>query len=585
MNRPMTRNAGRAHADRTINRKPRMKTTLIHTAAPSAVFAACALLGAGLASAQSAPGAGELLQQVRPAAPQAPSSGAPLVRVEGADAAAAAAGAAFEVRSIRITGNTLIAESVLRPLVQDAQGRRMTLSQLSEVAARITARYAQEGYPLSRAIVPAQVVRGGEVELQVVEARYGRVELANSSRVREELLRDTLSRLRAGEPIARDAMDRSLLLLADVPGIAVNATVRPGDAVGTSDLVVQTVPTASMLGQLGVDNQGNRYTGRVRASAALNLINPAGRGDVLSLNLLSSGSRLSYGRAGYDLLLGGAGTRAGGAVSVVDYRLGDTLAALQAHGTALVLGAFVRQPLVRTRDVNVSATLQLDRKVLRDRVDSAGLRTDRTVSDANAVLAGDARDALLGGAVSTWSLGWMPGRVRFDDAAAQAADAASARSAGRFNKINAGLTRLQALGGQTTLYLSASAQWADSNLDGSEKLAVGGPSSVRAYDTGAMSADSGYRATAELRQDIATAAAGRWQASAFVDTARVTVNHQPWVASANSATLSGAGLGLSWAGAGGVSARLSVATRLGGLPVQMASTSSTRAWADLAWQF
>jgi hemolysin activation/secretion protein len=48
--------------------------------------------------------------------------------------------------------------------------------------------------------------------------------------------------LGTGQAISQGALDHALLLLSDLPGVAVNATLKPGEAVGTSDLVVDTTP-------------------------------------------------------------------------------------------------------------------------------------------------------------------------------------------------------------------------------------------------------------------------------------------------------------------------------------------------------
>lgn len=108
---------------------------------------------------------------------------------------------------------------------------------------------------------------------------------------------------------------------------------------------------------------------------------------------------------------------------------------------------------------------------------------------------------------------------------------------------------------------------------------------MRAYDVGALSGDTGYLGTAEFRHDLGSGWNGRWQAVAFVDTARVTVNKNVWVAGTNSATLSGAGVGLNWAGPNQWRAKAYIATRLGSTPTLVASSASTRAWVEISKGF
>jgi hemolysin activation/secretion protein len=141
-----------------------------------------------------------------------------------------------------------------------------------------------------------------------------------------------------------------------------------------------------------------------------------------------------------------------------------------------------------------------------------------------ASLSADVRDGPLAGAVNTWSANWTCGHVGFDDGSAQAADAQTADTQGGFSKWNRNMVRLPSLGVYDALYLSVAGQWASANLDPSQQMIVGGPNSVRAYDVSAVSGDSGYLFTAELRHTFRAMWYGQWQAIAFIDSEHVSVN-------------------------------------------------------------
>jgi hemolysin activation/secretion protein len=563
-----------------------MKTLMTFAPTPRPLLqpAAAALLLAWLpAHAYQAgiPDAGTLLRQVQPALPAAPQPGRQPVWIAPQQAPGLPASSPFQVKAIRIVGNTVFADTALHALVADAEGRTATLPQLEEVAARITGYYQEHGFPLSRAIVPAQTIADGQVTIQVVEARYGAVRLQNGSRVGEGLLAATLATLQPDAPIAERGLDRALLLLSDVPGVSVDAVIKPGADVGAADLEVTARHSPATIASLVLDNAGNRYIGRARAGITAYLVNPLHRGDIFDASIISTGRGMDYARLGYEILLGGAGTRAGAAYSRVHYRLQGEVDPLDAWGSADVASAWIKQPLVRGRQSNLYAQLQYDAKRLRDRVGAVDSRSDRHLGNWMVGLNGDLRDGLLGGGVNAWSIGWTAGRTRFDDADAQAADAASAQTRGRFSKWNANASCLQRLGARDTLTLSASGQWADANLDSAEKMSVGGPYSVRAYDVGVVSGDTGYLATLELRHELSSG----WQAIAFADSARVTINRRPWTLSANSVRLSGAGLGLAWNGSKGWRASLSVATPIGAEPRLLGPQPSIRAWATAGKSF
>jgi hemolysin activation/secretion protein len=379
-------------------------------------------------------------------------------------------------------------------------------------------------------------------------------------------------------------MDHALLLLSDIPGVAVDATLQPGESVGTSNLLVNTEHAALVSGIVTLDNFGNRYTGRTRIGGAKYFINPLRHGDVLSVSGLTSGSGLGYGHLAYESILNGHGTRAGASYAALNYKLSESLEPLDAHGTTRVASLWVKHPLLRRRDVNLYTQLHYSRLELNDHIDASSIRTDRHLHTWTLSLAGDRRDSLLSGAVNSGYVGWTGGRVSFDDTAAQLADAASADTQGEFSKWNASFTRQQILSMNNTLYLALSGQWANANLDSSQKMIVGGPYTVRAYDTGAISGDTGYLGTVEFRHDLRSAY-GQWQAIAFIDSAHVSINKTTWTAGLNSASLSGAGVGINWTGPSQWGIKAAIATPIGATPVLVADTSSTRAWIELAKRF
>lgn len=536
-------------------------------------------------TAPSVPNAGAILRQLQPATPASAAPGAPALRIEQKEGAPLPASAPFLVTQIDIVGNSAFDTATLQALVASAHGTTLSLEQLGELAARITSYYRANGFPLARAIVPAQTIRQGSVRIEVLEARYGQVGIDNRSDVSDALLSATLAPLQTGQSIGQAELDRSLLLLSDIPNVAITATLTPGAEVGSSDLLVNAWSGPGVAGNAFLDNNGNRYTGRARLGATVYLYNPLHQGDIASASVLSSGKGMSYARLGYDLLLNGAGTRAGVAMSALRYRLEGAMRPLEAHGTAQVASGWLRHPLLRSRDANMYLQLQYDQVHLRDRIDTSAMRSDRRLDNLSATLSGDVRDAALAGAITSWSVAATAGKLDISDPLARLNDAFSARSHGNFAKWNVNLSRLQNLDQRNAVYLAFAGQWADGNLDSSEKMSVGGPYTVRAYDVGVAAGDLGYFGSAEWRHDLDTGSAGQWQAVAFLDSARVTVNQQRWSAGPNSARLHGAGLGVNWAGGQQWNARAYVAKPIGGTPVLLAARSSARLWVELNRRF
>lgn len=544
----------------------------------AALLLACPALPA-LAAPPPIPSAGSILRENQPATPSAPAATSPGLSVEQPGSGALPPSGPFPVSKIEIEGNSRISTATLHALIAPAEGRRLTLPQLGALAQRLTDYYREQGYPLARAIIPAQTIRAGVVRFEIIEARYGKVSLDNRSSVNDRLLDATLAGLQGGAVVTGARLDRALLLLSDIPGVNVDALLRPGKEVGTSDLQVAATSPSPLNGAVTADDAGDRYSGRARVGGTLNWLDPLHQGDILSVSGLSTGdSGMNYGRLDYAAMLDGEGTQLGAGYSLLGYRLSGALSPLDAHGDARDASLWAKQPLIRSRDVNLYGQLQYDYLQLNDEIGRNDTQTPRHLNTLTTSLLGNVRDDLGGGGLDTWTASWTYGRVSFENAAANALDAAGADAQGAFSRWNVSVGRLQSLGAHDAVYLAAAGQWTNRNLDPSQQMVVGGPGSVRAYDVNALSGDAGYQVTAELRHSFFTSWHGRWQAIAFVDDAHLRVDQKIFAPGPNTANLTGAGAGLNWAGPAQVQAILTVAAPIGGRPELAGDAASARVW-------
>ena len=527
-----------------------------------------------------------MLQQMRPGlTPDTANSDARLTVQEKTESPVPAS-IAFRVTTIQITGNTSIATDQLHALVQNAEGQDLTLAQLSEVVARITEHYHRLGFLLARAIVPSQTMVAGVLQVQVIEARYDAVTLLNQTPLSDALLRSALRPLQSGQVIQQAPLDQALLLLSDIPGVVVKATMRPGSSLGATELEVTTsAPSTSVSGNSVIDNYGNDYVGRTRVSQTLRVIDPFNRqtGAALDINGLSSGAGFNYGRVAYETVLSGAVTRVGGAYSALQYQLGGPLTASGSYGDAQVWQVWARRSLLRAYTTNLSAQLQYDNTQLRDH---AGIDIDknRQTNKITATLSGDVQDRLWFEAVNYWNLSALNGVVSFDNAATQLANAGYA--AGQFSKLSGHFSRLEKLNQSVSLYAALTLQWASRNLDSSEKMALGGASTVRAANSSALSGDMGALLNLEYRHSLGAAWGGFWQLTGFIDSATVRVNQTALDTHKNRTQLSGAGLGLSWSGPQQIFVKAQLARLLGSPSAPQAGmTASVRGWVEISRAF
>lgn len=486
------------------------------------------------------------------------------------------------VKAIHVSGNSIYTASELEALVADLVGGEHSLDELNQGAARITAYYRERGYVVARAYLPEQDIKGGVVVIKVLEGIVGQQRIDNQSRLTDERANGYLGG-KSGDVLQSAPVDRTLLLLADTPGVGgARAILQPGASVGTSDLLIELIPSAPYVANVELDNYGNRYTGEYRLGAALALNSPLRIGDQLSVRALTSDQDLTYARIAYSMPLGGDGLRVGAAYSDLGYRLGKEFAGLQAHGSAINSSLFATYPLIRSLSSNLYGALTWEDKQLSDRTDVPSTVSDKHVQIVNLGLAGSHQDALGGAGVTAFDVSWVTGKLSMDSVSL-AADAASARSNGSFTRLTYSLSRLQLLSDSDLLSLVFSGQQASKNLSSSEKFILGGATGVRAYPQGEGSSDEGWMANLELRHNFTK----ELQGVAFYDAGSVTISRNSFAAGENTRTLAGAGVGVAMQ-FGMLQFKTSVAWRTKGGQAQSEPADANRdprLWVQLSGQF
>jgi hemolysin activation/secretion protein len=528
---------------------------------------AIVVLPLGLAKAQQPrpPDAGRVLKDA-PQPPPFPSPPPPTIQLPAPAAPptpeARAPAVTFELKDVVFKGNTVFGPDLLRALAADKIGQRVTLADLEEIARRVTERYQQAGYPLAQAVVPAQDVSNGVVEISVLEGRLGKIRFNKDPEAPvsdARLSGIASSSMPVGQPITQRDLERTMLLLSDIPGIRVESALELGEEVGTTDLVIDVHEGPPVLIGADVDNWGSYYTGQYRAGLYARVNSPFGLGDNLDLRLFdSSGGGQVYGRAAYEVPVGYQGTRLGIAAARVTYELQKEFATLGANGSAGLWELSATHPFIRSRASNLFGRLSYENIRLVDKLDVIDSSAVREVSNLGIGLAYELRDTLLGGGYTGAGASIYFGDLEIKSAEVLAIDQSPVgrHTEGSFTRVAFQGSRLQQLIERTSFFLGIAGQWANKNLDSSQQIALGGPRAVRAYPVNEAVADKGVVVNAELRYAVTPGVT----VSGFYDFgwARFNVDPPPTVTD-NDRTLRGFGAGLYWTAPWGMTVTASVA--------------------------
>ena len=248
------------------------------------------------------------------------------------------------------------------------------------------------------------------------------------------------------------------------------------------------------------------------------------------------------------------------------YALGRAFAPLGATGISNQAGLYASYPLVRTLTSTMDARVDLLGKSIRSDISTLSLHSKEAAGEAVASLSGSQIDHWLRTGSTQYRFAYTQGQLRLRDTASRAFDATTARTNGAFGKFNYLVRREELIIPGWTFFAQVNGQYAAANLDSSEKFPLGGSQAVRAYDTGAVSADTATLLTVETRIHAPARLTGKWElvAAPFYDHAFATFNKHLWTSyvGPNRGQLAGGGGYVSIALPGRFSLRATYARRV-----------------------
>jgi hemolysin activation/secretion protein len=259
------------------------------------------------------------------------------------------------VRQIRVVGNTILTEAEIRSLTAPLEGKSVTISQLREVADKITQIYQERNYITSRAIIPAdQVIRNGIVTIQVLEGSLENVEIRwagnNRGRLNEDYIRQRVL-IGAKTPLNFSRLEEDLQLLRSDPLIGdlrANLTRSVSNAPDKSVIQLAVTEAPSFSTRAFIDNYGSTTTGIFRFGVGVQELNLTGAGDALSANYTRSGTANAYAFSYVYPVSNNGGTLSLNA-SLGNNPISDPqFAGLNIATDSQVYELAYRQPLVRT---------------------------------------------------------------------------------------------------------------------------------------------------------------------------------------------------------------------------------------------
>jgi hemolysin activation/secretion protein len=376
---------------------------------------------------------------------------------------------------------------------------------LGSLRTAITKYYAGLHRPFVSVTVPKQDVTDGVIQVVVVEARLGKINVENNYWFDRGQYLDGVG-LQPGQSIDAAALQADLDWLNRNQYRHAEALAAPGETFGTTDLTLRAKERPPFSLTSGVDNTGNHATGLYRLNAGFDWGNALWRGDDFNYRFSRSadGHRLLEHAFAYTAYMPWRDTLS------LSYNIADTNSPspgspITTEGQSEVLSLRYTRPLPALWGLTQSVSLGYDFKSTNNDILFGGTSVFPSLTEIHQLVASyDARESDRLGTTSldlgvTGSPGGI-GRLNSDAAFQTQQFGATAR----YVYGRAIVDRVTALPFGLSWDVRGMLQISGARLLPSEQMAFGGPQSNRAYISYVVTRDNGFQFSTELRAPAIT---------------------------------------------------------------------------------
>ena len=408
----------------------------------------------------------------------------------------------FILNSIHITGNTEYTEEQLMNLICQRIGEEVTINDLIGMANTITEYYQRNGYISTTAYLPPQKVEDGNVELVVLEGKYGNIKIEGNKWARNKYLNATFLKdkgIQEDKVLNVADIQESLRELNAVDYIKGAVALQDNeDSEQYTDLTLNVKDRFPIDFDFRFDNQGRSAVGLNRFVIFAGMSNLTGFGDqILSTTSLA---RSSIGQGVfYSVPIGRHETKLNVGYSYSGTKLDrGELKDFDVKGKSHSFYIDLSRRLIKTENYKLYGDIAFDMRNTNTTLRGYDLYGYRT--RAIKVNLTNIKDDLYG----KWfaNIGLAKGIDIFGASNDFYGTYSRETPTNRMFKIQGSVARLQVLPWRMMGIFMANGQWTNRNVWYSDKMQIGGISSVRGFEEGYFLRDYGVTGSFELRAPV-----------------------------------------------------------------------------------
>ena len=257
-----------------------------------------------------------------------------------------AGGPMFRLKSVTFEPpSAFLSQAELDAITAKYIGQMVDFRQISALVRDVNDLYAKKGVVTAGAVLPPQNLKSGELKVQLVEGREGKVAIVGTHLTKDDVFLKAVRLTRDGDIVDVPTASQDIARFNKTHHAQLSLLLQPGATFGLTDLTLGVREPPPNIVQLSVDDYGANSTGAIEASALYQRYGLLGIDDQMMFLATAAQGSLA-GTANFDMPIGNLGTRLalGATASTIKVIAGPTLP-LDITGNSKAVTATLTQAL------------------------------------------------------------------------------------------------------------------------------------------------------------------------------------------------------------------------------------------------
>ncbi|MGB0507691.1 MAG: ShlB/FhaC/HecB family hemolysin secretion/activation protein [Pikeienuella sp.] len=414
----------------------------------------------------------------------------------------------FFLKEVQFLGVTSYEASELQEIALGYLGQEVPLTALYDIAGRVQAHYRNDDFIFTRAIVPAQQIEDGIVNIEVIEAVIENAVVEEPGEpigpvkvLAEQIVSRLIGQVNPSGALLEDV----LFTLNEVPGITRATAVPQAGGAGRGALAIYVnVERDAAEGIIYADNRQTQAVGRGIFGVSYTFNSYGEAADTTTFSLFNSFYFDNYDldlderntvQVEHSAILNPSGLKGSARLLYSQTAPGDEQKDVGILGRQILFSLELSQPLVRSKELNLTAAIGAEFLDSTTDVSLGEINvSDDRLRIASAEIGGLSRDSL------GYTLFSLEARQGLPILSSTNAGDVKSRGDGStdFTLFRADIERQFVVNDEFSFLLRGSGQFAFQPLFASEEFAIGGLTYGRGFDPSVATGDLGVGASGEM---------------------------------------------------------------------------------------